>query len=98
MTKSGRVFARTSRRAENRKAKRGDIAPKRLQYEFSFSSEDRKPYFKTEIDVAPVYCETKTDLILPVRGQFSSETAAITTCLTAASITRTVFCQTRQQN
>jgi len=42
---------------------------KKLHYEFSFSSEDRKKYFKAEIDVAPVYYETKTDLILPVRGR-----------------------------
>ncbi|MBA3694251.1 MAG: M23 family metallopeptidase [Acidobacteria bacterium] len=46
-----------------------DVPLKKLHYEFSFSSEDRKRYFKTEIDVAPVFYETKTDLILPVRGR-----------------------------
>ncbi len=46
-----------------------DVPLKKLHYEFSFSSEDRKQYFKTEIDVAPVFYETKTDLILPVRGR-----------------------------
>jgi murein DD-endopeptidase MepM/ murein hydrolase activator NlpD len=46
-----------------------DVPLKKLHYEFSFSSEDRKRYFKTEIDVAPLFYETKTDLILPVRGR-----------------------------
>ena len=46
-----------------------NIPLKKLHYEFSFSTEDRKRYFKTEIDVAPVFYETKTDLILPVRGR-----------------------------
>jgi len=46
-----------------------DVPLKKLHYEFLFSSEDRKRYFKTEIDVAPVFYETKTDLILPVRGR-----------------------------
>jgi peptidase M23-like protein len=41
----------------------------KLHYEFSFSSEDRKRYFKTEIDVSPVRYTTKTDLILPVHGR-----------------------------
>ena len=41
----------------------------RLRYEFYFSSEDRKKYFKSEITVAPVLYEPKTDLILPVRGR-----------------------------
>ncbi|MDQ3178937.1 MAG: M23 family metallopeptidase, partial [Acidobacteriota bacterium] len=46
-----------------------DIPLRKLHYEFSFSSEDRKRYFKTEIDVAPEFYKTKTDLILPVRGR-----------------------------
>ena len=46
-----------------------EVPLKKLHYEFSFSSEDRKRYFKTGIDVAPVFYETKTDLILPVRGR-----------------------------
>ncbi len=46
-----------------------EVPLKKLHYEFSFSSEDRKRYFKTEIDVAPILYETKTDLILPVRGR-----------------------------
>jgi len=46
-----------------------EVPLKKLHYEFSFSSEDRKRYFKTEIDVTPVVYETKTDLILPVRGR-----------------------------
>lgn len=46
-----------------------DIPLKRLHYEFSFSSEDRKKYFKTEIDLTPIPYATKTDLILPVRGR-----------------------------
>jgi len=46
-----------------------DIPLKRLHYVFFFSSEDRKKYFKSEIDVAPVFYETRTDLILPIRGR-----------------------------
>ena len=46
-----------------------DIPLKKLHYEFSFSSEDRKRYFKTELDVSPVPYTPKTDLILPVRGR-----------------------------
>jgi hypothetical protein len=46
-----------------------DIPLKRLRYEFSFSSEDRSKYFKTVVDVAPVFYETKTDLILPVGAE-----------------------------
>lgn len=41
----------------------------RLHYEFSFSSDDRKKNFTTVIDVTPVYYETKTDLIVPIRGR-----------------------------
>ena len=46
-----------------------NIPLKKLHYEFSFSSEDRKKYFKTEIDVAPILYVPKTDLILPIRGR-----------------------------
>ncbi|HKR60899.1 MAG TPA: M23 family metallopeptidase [Pyrinomonadaceae bacterium] len=46
-----------------------DIPLTKLHYEFSFSSEDRKRYFKTELDVAPISYVTKTDLILPLRGR-----------------------------
>lgn len=46
-----------------------NIPLKKLHYEFFFSSEDRKKYFKAAIEVAPVFYETKTDLILPVRGR-----------------------------
>jgi murein DD-endopeptidase MepM/ murein hydrolase activator NlpD len=46
-----------------------DLPLKKLHFEFSFSSEDRKKYFKTELDVVPIVYVTKTDLILPVRGR-----------------------------
>ena len=42
---------------------------KKLHYEFYFSSADRQKYFKSEMTVAPVVYEPKTDLILPVRGR-----------------------------
>ncbi|MDQ5846868.1 MAG: M23 family metallopeptidase [Acidobacteriota bacterium] len=41
----------------------------KLHYEFFFSTDDRKKYFKAAIEVTPVFYETKTDLILPVRGR-----------------------------
>jgi peptidase M23-like protein len=47
----------------------GNIPLNKLHYEFFFSSENRKQYFKAAIDVAPVFYETKTNLILPVRGR-----------------------------
>jgi hypothetical protein len=46
-----------------------EISLKKLHYEFSFSSEDRKKYFESEIDVFPISYETKTNLIVPVRGR-----------------------------
>lgn len=46
-----------------------DIPLHKLHYEFSFSTEDRKKYFKTDIDVTPILYETKTNLILPIRGR-----------------------------
>jgi hypothetical protein len=42
---------------------------KKLHYDFYFSSEDRKKYFKSEIEVAPVFYAPKTDLILPLAGK-----------------------------
>lgn len=45
------------------------IPLKKLHYEFSFSSEDRKKYFKSDIEVVPLSFQNKTDLILPVRGR-----------------------------
>lgn len=47
----------------------GAIPLAKLRYEFEFSSADRKKTFVSKIDVAPVFYETKTDLILPVRGR-----------------------------
>jgi len=41
----------------------------KLRYEFSFESKDRKKQFKSEVVVAPVYYETKTHMILPLRGR-----------------------------
>jgi hypothetical protein len=41
----------------------------RLHYEFSFSTENRSKYFRSEIDVAPVSYQSKTDLIVPLRGR-----------------------------
>jgi hypothetical protein len=41
----------------------------KLRYEFSFESKDQKKHFKSEVLVAPVYYETKTNLILPLKGR-----------------------------
>ncbi|MEP6704579.1 MAG: M23 family metallopeptidase, partial [Acidobacteriota bacterium] len=41
----------------------------RMHYEFSFTSEDRKRTFSASTDVRPVYYQTKTDLILPIKGR-----------------------------
>lgn len=41
----------------------------KLHYEFAFESKDRKKHFKSEVIIAPVYYETKTDLILPLKGR-----------------------------
>jgi hypothetical protein len=41
----------------------------RLQYEFSFRTKDRRTELQTRIVVSPVAYESKTDLILPVRGR-----------------------------
>jgi hypothetical protein len=46
-----------------------DIPLKKLHYEFSFRTKDRKKELKARIVVSPVAYETKTDLILPVRGR-----------------------------
>ena len=42
---------------------------RKLHYEFTFTTEDRKTEFKSEITVSPVPYETKTNLILPVKGR-----------------------------
>jgi hypothetical protein len=46
-----------------------DVPLKKLHYEFWFSSRNRRRHFKAEIGVAPEFYETKTNLILPVRGR-----------------------------
>lgn len=46
-----------------------EIPLKKLHYEFSFRTENRRSELKTRIVVSPVAYETKTDLILPVRGR-----------------------------
>jgi murein DD-endopeptidase MepM/ murein hydrolase activator NlpD len=46
-----------------------DIPLKKLHYEFSFRTKDRKKELKARVVVSPVVYETKTDLILPVRGR-----------------------------
>jgi murein DD-endopeptidase MepM/ murein hydrolase activator NlpD len=42
---------------------------KKLRYEFSFRTEDARRRYRSEIVVAPVLYETKTHLILPVKGR-----------------------------
>jgi len=42
---------------------------RKLRYEFTFSTEDRKKEFKSAVLVNPVLYETKTNLILPVKGR-----------------------------
>ena len=46
-----------------------DIPLKKLHYEFSFRTKDRTKELKARVVVSPVAYETKTDLILPVRGR-----------------------------
>jgi len=46
-----------------------DIELKRLHYTFEFQTKDRKTNYKSEVTVAPVFYQTKTDLILPVKGR-----------------------------
>ncbi|MFS8084540.1 MAG: M23 family metallopeptidase [Acidobacteriota bacterium] len=46
-----------------------EVELRKLQYEFSLRSPDRKQEYKQEVIVAPVKYETKTDLILPVKGR-----------------------------
>ena len=46
-----------------------DIPLKKLHYELSFRTKKRKQDFRTRVTVSPVEYETKTDLILPVRGR-----------------------------
>nr|WP_294936467.1 M23 family metallopeptidase [uncultured Flavobacterium sp.] len=40
-----------------------------MKYELSFQSEDGKENFLTEVNVAPKFYQTKTNLILPVKGR-----------------------------
>ena len=42
---------------------------KRLRYGFTFRTEDGKTRYRSDIDVSPVPYQTKTQLILPVRGR-----------------------------
>ena len=46
-----------------------DIPLKKLHYEFSLRTKNRKKELKARVVVSPVAYETKTDLILPVRGR-----------------------------
>jgi hypothetical protein len=46
-----------------------EIPLKRLHYEFSFRTKNHEKELKTRIVVSPVAYETKTNLILPVRGR-----------------------------
>ncbi len=48
---------------------RKDIPLNKLLYEFSFSSDDNKIYYKTTCVVKPTVYHTKTDLILPLKGR-----------------------------
>jgi hypothetical protein len=42
---------------------------KRLRYEFAFATDDGSVRHRAEADVMPIFYETKTDLVLPVRGR-----------------------------
>ena len=46
----------------------GTAPLKNLRYEFSFRTEDARRRYRSEIVVTPVLYETKTHLILPVKG------------------------------
>ncbi|MFN2393300.1 MAG: M23 family metallopeptidase [Pyrinomonadaceae bacterium] len=46
-----------------------DIELKRLNYKFEFKTKDGKKKFASEIAVFPGFYQTKTDLILPVKGR-----------------------------
>jgi len=45
------------------------IPLKKLRYEFTFCTVDRKKEYRSEIQINPVLYETKTNLILPVKGR-----------------------------
>ena len=47
----------------------GTVRLKRLQYVFVFRTEDGRTRYKSDIVVSPVPYETKTQLILPVKGR-----------------------------
>jgi murein DD-endopeptidase MepM/ murein hydrolase activator NlpD len=46
-----------------------NVELKKLRYTFEFQTKDRKTNYKSEITVSPVFYQTKTDLILPVKGR-----------------------------
>lgn len=46
-----------------------DLKFKTLKYEFVFSSEDGKVQYRSDVSVRPVNYETKTSLVLPLRGR-----------------------------
>jgi hypothetical protein len=41
----------------------------KLHYTFSFEAKDQKKQYKSEVTVTPLYYETKTNLILPLKGK-----------------------------
>ena len=46
-----------------------DVPLKKLHYEFSFRTRNSREFFKADVVVSPVEYETKTNLILPLRGR-----------------------------
>src|SRR5918996_5665 len=47
----------------------GTVPLKRLRYVFAFRTEDGRTRYRSDIVVSPVLYETKTQLILPVKGR-----------------------------
>lgn len=47
----------------------GSVPLKKLRYEFAFGTEDGKLRYKSVAEVAPVLYETKTALVLPLKGR-----------------------------
>jgi peptidase M23-like protein len=47
----------------------GSVPLKKLRFEFAFGTEDGKLRYKSVAEVAPVLYETKTALVLPVKGR-----------------------------
>ena len=47
----------------------GSVPLKKLRYEFTLRTEDGKQQYKSTAEVAPVLYDTKTDLILPLKGR-----------------------------